>query len=138
MKKDDAMPARRGYGPPGKEQKRQQGRRRLLAEWRGTDEPEDLSKWEKPIASVVQKVLQRAGLEDRLNHEEVAAHWSAVVGDFLSKHSRPVALRRAILHIAVTQPAVRYDMERRLKSDILIKLKARFPAGIRGLKFENG
>jgi Dna[CI] antecedent, DciA len=138
MKKDDAMPHRRGHGPLTKEQKRLRGQRRLLAEWRGTEEPEDLSKFEKPIASIVQKVLQKAGLEDRLEHGEIAAQWAAVVGDFLSRHSRPVSLRRGILHIAVVQAAVRYDMERRMKSEILAKLKTRFGAGIRGLKFENG
>ncbi len=110
----------------------------MLADWRGVDTPADLSGYEKPIAGVIQKVLKRAGLEDRLNHEEVAAQWVSTVGDFLAKHSRPVSLRRGILHIAVAQAAVRYDMERRLKKDILTKLKERYGETIRGLKFENG
>lgn len=138
MKRDDAMPARRGYAPPTPEQQRQRLRRRMLADWRGVDTPADLSGYEKPIAGLIQKVLKRAGLEDRLNHEEVAAHWAATVGEFLAKHSRPVSLRRGILHIAVVQAAVRYDMERRLKKDILTKLQERYGEKVRGLKFENG
>jgi hypothetical protein len=45
--------------------------------------------------------MKRAGIEDRLTHDQVAADWEATVGEFLAKHSRPVSLRRGTLTVAV-------------------------------------
>jgi predicted nucleic acid-binding Zn ribbon protein len=121
------------------ESARRRLQRKVLADWRGVYVPPDLSGYERKVGDVVGRVLKRAGIEDRLNHEEVAANWETTVGEFLAKHSRPVSLRRGVLHVAVLQASVRYDLERRWKRDILLRLQERYgPQKVRDVKFSNG
>jgi predicted nucleic acid-binding Zn ribbon protein len=118
---------------------RRRVQRKVLADWRGVYVPPDLSGYERKVGDVVARVMKRAGVEDRLNHEEVAANWESTVGAFLSKHSRPVSLRRGVLHVAVLQASVRYDLERRWKPDILLRLQERYgKQKVRDVKFSNG
>ncbi|HWB02403.1 MAG TPA: DUF721 domain-containing protein [Verrucomicrobiales bacterium] len=121
------------------ESARKRLQRRVLADWRGVYIPPDLTGYERKVGDVVGRVMKRAGIEDRLNHEEVAAEWEATVGEFLGRHSRPVSLRRGVLHVAVLQASVRYDLERRLKKDILLRLQEKYgPKKVRDVKFQNG
>src|SRR5438552_15984298 len=52
--------------------------------------------------------------------------WAKIVGEFISAHSAPVALREGILYVRVLQPALHYELEQVSKIDILRKLKQRF------------
>lgn len=100
--------------------------RRMLMEWRGVYEPPDLRAFEKNVGDVVDKIMARAGLGERLAEEAVVREWAAVVGAFLAGHSKPVGLRAGVLQVAVMQATVRYDLERNLKRDILRRLQSRF------------
>lgn len=121
------------------ESTRRAQQRRVLADWRGVYIPPDLSGYERKVGDVVGRVLKKAGIEDRVSHEHIAAEWESTVGDFLAKHSRPVALRRGVLIVAVLQAAVRYDMERRHKRDILARLQQLYgKAKVKDVKFQNG
>ena len=121
------------------ESMRRRIQRRILADWRGVYIPPDLSGYERKVGDVVGRILKRSGVEDRLGHEEIAADWVAMVGEFLSRHSRPVALRRGVLQVAVLQAAVRYDLERRHKKDILARLQQQYGAAkVRDVRFLNG
>jgi predicted nucleic acid-binding Zn ribbon protein len=61
------------------------------------------------------------------------------VGEFLAKHSRPVSLRRGVLHVAVIQASVKYDLERRLKRDILLRLQEQYgKLKVKDIRFQNG
>lgn len=113
--------------------------RSILSEWRGIYVPPDLSGYERKVGDIVGRIMKRAGIEDRLTHEQVGADWEATVGPFLCKHSRPVSLRRGVLIIAVLQASVRYDLERNHKRDILVRLQKRYGAQkVRDVKFQNG
>jgi hypothetical protein len=61
-----------------------------------------------------------------LHETEVLEAWSKIVGDFISAHSSPVALREGILYVRVLQPALHYELEQVSKIEILRKLKLRF------------
>lgn len=100
--------------------------RRMRAEWRGVYEPPDLSKFERNVGDVVQQILKRAGLGDRLAEETVVREWATIVGAFLAGQSKPTGLRGCVLQVAVLQSAVRYDLERNLKREILQRLQTRF------------
>ena len=100
--------------------------RRMRAEWRGVYEPPDLSKFERKVGEVVQQILKRAGLNDRLAEETVTREWATIVGHFLAGQSKPTGLRGGVLQVAVLQSAVRYDLERNLKREILQRLQTRF------------
>ena len=114
-------------------------RRRLLAEWRGVYVPPDLTRFERRVGDLVKGVLHRAGVSDRLSHEEVATAWAGIVGPFLAAQSRPVAIRRGVVEVAVLQSAVRYELERQWKRDVLARLKDAFgQARIRDIRFVAG
>ena len=114
-------------------------RRRALAEWRGVQVPPDLRRFEKRIGDLVPRVMQKSGAAEKLGHTQIADAWESIVGAFIARHSRPVALRRGVLIVAVTQAAVRYDVERRHKAGILARLQERFGAEtLRGIRFQNG
>lgn len=100
--------------------------RKMRAEWRGVYEAPDLSKFERKVGDVVQQILKRAGLNDRLAEETVIREWATIVGAFLAGQSKPTGLRGGVLQVAVLQSAVRYDLERNLKREILQRLQTRF------------
>jgi len=114
-------------------------RARAIAEWRGLPEkylrPD---RWQAPV-DVLPKLMQRLGLKERLHETEVMEAWAKIVGEFISAHSAPVALREDILYVRVLQPALHYELEQVSKIDILRKLKQRFGGKvIRDIRFRVG
>ena len=101
-------------------------RRKALAEWRGLDEPRPRADRCASVAELLQKVMPKLGLGDRLGEQQVSAAWREVVGDFLALHSLPVGLSGGVLTVQVVQPSVRYELDRTWKRDILTKLQDRF------------
>lgn len=113
--------------------------RRLRAEWRGIYEAPDLRPFEKKVGDVVAAVLKRAGLNDRLAEETILREWASMVGDFLAAQSKPTGLRQGVLQVAVLQAAVRYDLERNLKREVLKRLQQRFgKTVVRDIRFISG
>lgn len=123
-----------------KQESAEQFRRRMvLSAWRGCEQPPDLRRHERTAGQIVNKVLKRAGLGERLAEDDVAREWAGIVGEFLARHSRPVSLRGGVLRVAVLQASVRYDLERNWKRDITGKLAGRFgPTVIREVRFVTG
>lgn len=101
-------------------------RRKVLSEWRGLDEPAPKADRCASVADLLQKVMPKLGLGERLGEQQVAEAWREVVGDFLATHSLPVALSAGVLTVQVVQPSVRYELDRTWKRDILSKLQERF------------
>ena len=103
-------------------------RKRVLEDWRGL--PEETARPERcvPAADALKKLIQKLGLTERLNEQEIQAAWREIVGDFLAGHSLPVSVRAGVLTIQVIQPAVRYELDRSWKRSILRKLQDRFGA----------
>jgi len=111
----------------------------VVAEWRGLPERKlRPDRWQSP-AELMPKLMQRLGLRERLRETEVIDAWSKIVGDFISAHSAPVALREGILYVRVLQPALHYELEQISKTEILRKLKQRFGGKtIRDVRFRIG
>ena len=114
-------------------------RAHVIAEWRGLPEKSlARDRWAAP-ADVLPKLMQRLGLKERLHETEVLEAWGKIVGEFISAHSAPVALREGILYVRVLQPALHYELEQVSKIDILRKLKQRFGGKvIRDIRFRVG
>lgn len=111
-------------------------RKKAIAEWRGL--PESVERRDRcaSVADLLQKVLPKLGLGDRLSEQQIMEAWSVVVGDFLAQHSLPVGLSAGVLTIQVVQPSVRYELDRNWKRDILAKLQARFGTrAVREIRF---
>ncbi|MEM9480661.1 MAG: DUF721 domain-containing protein [Verrucomicrobiota bacterium] len=111
---------------------------RMLGLWRRCDSKVMV---DEPVAvsSVVGRVVGRLGLEDQLTEQELIAAWKEIVGDFLSEHSRPTAVRKRILEVSVLQSAVLFTLEREMKPVIAKKLRERFGEDrIRDIRFRVG
>lgn len=113
-------------------------RRRVLAEWRGNFEPA-AEKPPAPAADVVSEALRGLGLGDLLDEGRVVAAWREIAGDFLATHSAPARLKDGVLVIRVLQPALRFELERAGRSDLLPRLQERFgKRTVRKLEFRIG
>jgi predicted nucleic acid-binding Zn ribbon protein len=111
-------------------------RARVLAEWRGLEEPFERRERCAPVGDILEKLMPRLGLGERLGEEQIKQAWSGIVGDFLASHASPAGLSGGVLSIQVLQPSVRYELERNWNNEILAKLQARFgKKTIREIKF---
>jgi predicted nucleic acid-binding Zn ribbon protein len=110
-------------------------RKRVLEDWRGL--PEQPARPERCVlaADALKRLLRKLGLSERLNEQEIQAAWREIVGDFLADHSLPVSMRDGVLIVQVIQPAVRYELDRSWKRNILCKLQARFQKTVREVRF---
>jgi predicted nucleic acid-binding Zn ribbon protein len=111
----------------------------VIAEWRGLHERKTRGDhWQSP-AELVPKLMQRLGLHERLHETKVIDAWGKIVGEFIARHSAPVALREGVLYVRVLQPTLHYELEQVSKSEILRKLKQRFGGKtIREVRFRVG
>ncbi len=126
--------ARRAY-----ETKGQRRRRTVISEWTGLEPPAELAKFERTIDQVLKTILSKVGVTERKDHDLIAAEWPQIVGEHLARHSRPVALRRGFLQIAVLHAPVRYDLERHHKQTIITKLNDLLGAQtVKGIRFTGG
>jgi len=101
-------------------------RARLLAEWRGLEEPLERKDRCAVVGDLLKKLLPKLGLAESVGEEEIKQAWSGLVGGFLASHSTPVGLSGGVLSVQVLQPSVRYELERHWKPQILGKLQDRF------------
>ena len=100
-------------------------RQRVLKEWRGLP-GEPRPDRDFPVSSILGKLLPKLGLDTRIREADIIAAWSAIVGDFLAKHSQPERLVAGTLHVRVIQPTVRYELDRTWKPEIIRKLREQF------------
>lgn len=111
---------------------------RVLAEWRGYWEPQDVSKYESTLSDAVGKTMKGLGLNDRFNEEMVFDAWNEMVDGFIAANARPISLERRVLAIQVLHSTVHYELER-MKGDLLRRMQERFgPDKIREIRFRLG
>jgi predicted nucleic acid-binding Zn ribbon protein len=104
-------------------------RRRLIEEWRGLPE----GPWTDravPLADALKTAVAKLGLSECLCEEQMREAWREIVGEFLAAHSMPSSVQRGVVTIDVAQPAVRFELEREWKPEILKKLRVRFGSGV--------
>jgi predicted nucleic acid-binding Zn ribbon protein len=101
-------------------------RKQVLEDWRGLPDGSEKPDRCTTVADALKKLLPKLGLSDFLNEEQIRQAWKEVVGDFLAGHSAPVSIQRGVLIVQVLQPAIRYELDRTWKPEVLRKLRARF------------
>src|SRR5204863_3474522 len=94
----------------------------VLKEWRGLSDPPPARDRCKRTAELLQALMEKLGLKERLRESEVIGAWSLIVGEFIAAHSAPAALRDGVLYVRVLQPAVHYELEQIAKAKILARL----------------
>lgn len=109
----------------------------LLEEWRGLPQTEEKPDRMIAVAPVLEKLLAKLGISDRVDEDAILKSWKALVGEFLAEHSAPVGLKNGELLIRVTQPTVRYELDRVWKNRILTTMQAEFGKNkIRSIRFQ--
>ncbi len=98
----------------------------MLAAWRGVWEPEDLSKFSRPVGDVMESALQGLGLDSRCDQEEMLNAWAEVVGSNIANNAQPLEVRRKVLIVQVLQPSIHYVLAQQMKGAILAKMQERF------------
>lgn len=97
-------------------------RREVKREWWGFDAPLNLNENVSLAGDCVAEVLRRSGLSEGMEEGHLRAIWAEVMGEFVSKCSEPVSLKRGCLTIRVTQPAMRFHLEQ-MRGSLLAKIQ---------------
>lgn len=114
-------------------------RLRVLAEWRRLPAIErPLDTW-TGLSRLVADEIRSLGMEEALVSSKILAHWPSVVGAFIAAHTKPETLRHGELVIRVSQPTLRFELERNLRPAIISRLnQALGGIHIRSLRFLHG
>ncbi len=113
-------------------------REEILREWRGADEPADLTAGIHRAEKFVAAILRAAGAEDGLNEDQVRATWKELAGDFIARHTEPISIKCGNLILRVTQPALRFQLEQ-MKPMLLARIREQLGAGrVKTIKFNIG
>ena len=113
-------------------------RARVIAEWRGLPEVPFTKDTSQAVSGVLAKVMAELGLEQRVKEEEILGAWRELVGDFIAQHSVPQKLAEGVLQVRVLQPAMLYELNTTLRSEIVKKLHKRFGKAVRDVRFRIG
>ncbi len=110
---------------------------RILREWRGCDEPLDLKKGLHHPSEFLEEILESAGVESGIKEEKLRTTWAQVAGEFIASHTEPVSIRNGELLLRVSQPALRFQLER-MKPDLLHRVRQALGDSIRNIRFSHG
>ncbi|HEY2572710.1 MAG TPA: DUF721 domain-containing protein [Verrucomicrobiaceae bacterium] len=118
--------------------KLQRLRHRLLVDWRGAA---GAPLFDNPVVtpqSIIPGLLREWKLDERVRLDDALATWRALVGDFIARHTAPDGLKRGVLTVRVSQPAVHHTLMQQ-KAQLLQTLQKRFGADtVRDLRFRHG
>ena len=113
-------------------------REEILRDWRGAEEPADLSAGIHLAQKFVAAILRAAGAEDGLHEDQVRATWKELAGDFIARHTEPISVKDGNLVLRVTQPALRFQLEQ-MKPLLLTRIRTQLGEGrIKSIKFQLG
>ncbi len=81
-----------------------------------------------PVGDVLPSLLRQLGLEERVWHQALLNEWPTLVGEQLSRQTRPGQLERKVLSVYVTHPAWLSELSRYGQKQLLENLQKRFGA----------
>ena len=111
---------------------------RIIREWRGYDEALDLNEGLHRPQEFIQSILESAGAIEGLQEDQVRAAWKELAGDFIASHTDPVSVKQGELVLRVSQPALRFQLER-MKPELLTRIREHLgPESIKSIHFTHG
>lgn len=110
-----SKPSRKGYAQDAL-------RRQVKREWRGFDDALDLNAGIHHPSEFIAEIIRSAGLADGMEEEKLRALWVDLAGVYVAKSSQPQSLKRGVLTIRVTQPAMRFHLEQ-MRGSLLKKIQ---------------
>jgi len=118
--------------------RQQKLRHRLITEWRQVDGEPLLNLPTRTMDDLIPQILKTWKLDDRLKAEEMAGAWQNIVGVFVAQHTAPDGIKRGVLTIRLSQPALHHTLMMR-KTDLLQKLQDHFgKTTIKDIRFRHG
>ena len=77
------------------------------------------------LQQLVPGVMQRLGLEQRLQESQISQRWAELVGSDIARHAQPVGLKNGALIVAVDHPVWLQELARYHKPLMLQKIRDR-------------
>jgi hypothetical protein len=128
----------RGPQRPKKSTRLSAASARVLSEWRGYEEALDLNEGIHHPAEFIQSILERAGAADGLHEDQVRSSWKELAGHLIASHTDPVSVKQGELVLRVSQPALRFQLDR-MKPELLARIQSHLgPDAIRSIRFTHG
>jgi hypothetical protein len=97
-------------------------RRQVKREWRGFDDALDLNAGIHLPSEFIAEIIRSAGLAEGMEEEKLRSLWADLAGPYVAKASQPQSLKRGVLTIRVTQPAMRFHLEQ-MRGSLLTKIQ---------------
>ncbi len=116
-------------------------RSRVLREWRPFGGETDAARRRSApsLDTLIPKVMEGLGLEQRLQQSQVFFLWPTIVGADIASHAQPVGLQKGRLIVAVDHPIWLYELSRYHKTLLLQKIQQRVgPKTVRDIVFRIG
>jgi hypothetical protein len=111
---------------------------RILREWRGYEEALDLNEGLHHPQEFIQSILESTGAIEGLHEDQVRSSWKQLAGDFIAAHTDPVSVKHGELVLRVSQPALRFQLER-MKPELLTRIHQHLgPHTIQSIRFTHG
>ncbi len=106
-----------------------QGRRRVLAQWRGIDvtaQEKARALRYRPMSELVPRILQGMGLDRRRSEAEIARVWNHLLDPTITAHAQPTGIRRGTLFVTVDSSVWLDEIVRYRYREILERLQHSF------------
>ncbi len=100
--------------------------------------PRRLNVW-RTMPEILAEAMHKLGLEETMITSQILELWPEVVGSFIASHTQPEVLRNHVLTVRVAQPTLRYELERNLRKQLIVRLNEALGAiRVRELQFRMG
>ena len=87
------------------------------------------------LGDVLNRELNRIGLNDKLKQHRAVVNWDMIAGAALARHTKAVKVHNNRLFVKVDSPILRNELTF-MKPDLLIKIKQEFPeSGVEDIDF---
>jgi predicted nucleic acid-binding Zn ribbon protein len=106
-----------------------QGRRRVLAQWRGIDMAPREVAWSlrcRPMAHLAARALQGMGLDRKRAEAEIGRVWNQLLDPTITAHAQPTGILRGTLFVTVDSSAWLDEIVRYRYPEILERLQHSF------------
>lgn len=114
-------------------------RLQALREWQPFGRHEPPVRPALPLQQLVPGVMQRLGLEQRLQQSQIFHQWASIVGADVVRHAQPVSLKNGLLVVAVDHPVWLQELSRYHKPLLLQNIRARVgKTAVRDIVFRIG
>ena len=97
-------------------------RRRVLWEWRGSDDPAGSAENVRHASDFLDSALDVSGTAEGIDEERLREAWLSLAGELVASQCEPAGFRDGEIRLRVLQPAMRFHLEQ-IKPLLLNRLR---------------